>query len=113
MGMTYDQFFNDDCTLVKYYREAQRIKKEQKNQEFWLQGLYFYEALGDMSPVLRAFSKKGVKPLPYPSEAYPVTKAEIEARKLREEQLATERVKAKLSVWAAKTNAHFANQNLK
>lgn len=109
MGMTLDEYFNQDCSLVKYYREAQQIKKEQRNQELWLQGLYIYEALGDMSPVLRAFSKKGTKPLPYPSEPYPVTEAEVMARKNREEELRAERMKAKLCAWAAKTNAHFAN----
>ena len=108
MGMTLDEYFNQDWTLVKYYREAQQIRKEQRNQELWLQGLYMYEALGDMSPVLRAFAKKGTKPLPYPSEPYPITLAEVEARKEREEQLKAERIKARLSVWAAKTNAHFA-----
>ena len=108
MGMTLDEYINQDCTLVKYYREAQQIRKEQRNQELWLQGLYMYEALGDMSPVLRAFAKKGTKPLPYPSEPYPITLAEVEARKEREEQLKAERIKARLSVWAAKTNAHFA-----
>lgn len=109
MGMTLDEYFNQDCSLVKYYREAQQIKKEQRNQELWLQGLYIYEALGDMSPVLRAFSKKGTKPLPYPSEPYPVTEAEVTARKNREEELRAEKMKAKLCAWAAKTNAHFAN----
>lgn len=113
MGMTLDEFFNQDCTLVKYYRETQQIKKEQRNQELWLQGLYIYEALGDMSPVLRAFSKKGTKPLPYPSEPYPITKAEAMVRKEREEQLQAEKVKAKLYAWAAKTNAHFANSTNK
>lgn len=109
MGMTPDEYFNQDCTLVKYYREAQQIRKEQRNQELWLQGLYMYEALGDMSPVLRAFAKKGTKPLPYPSQPYPITEAEVAARQEREEQLKAERIKTKLSMWAAKTNAHFAN----
>lgn len=36
MGMTLDEYFNQDCTLVKYYREAQQIRKEQRNQELWL-----------------------------------------------------------------------------
>lgn len=107
MGMTPDEYFNQDCTLVKYYREARQIRKEQRNQELWLQGLYIYEALGDMSPILRAFSKKGTKPLPYPFEPYPITESEVIARKEREEQLKAERVKTKLCAWAAKANAHF------
>ena len=43
--MTYDQYWNDDCQLVKFYRKAHKLKNEQKNQELWLQGMYIYEAL--------------------------------------------------------------------
>jgi len=107
MGMTTDEYFNQDCTLVKCYREAQRIKREERNQELWLQGMYIYEAIGDMSPVLRAFSKKGTKPLPYPTEPYPITKAEVEARQQREEERQAEKIKAKFSAWAINFNAHL------
>lgn len=107
IGMTPDEYFNQDCTLVKYYREAQKLKREERNQELWLQGMYIYEAIGDMSPVLRAFSKKGTKPLPYPTEPYPITKAEVEARKQREEERQAERIKAKFSAWAINFNAHL------
>lgn len=70
IGMTYDQFWNDDCELVKFYREAYRIKQKMRNQEAWLQGAYFYEALLDASPILRAFAKNGTKPEPYRKEPF-------------------------------------------
>ena len=51
--MTYDQFWNQDVELVKAYREADKIKRDLKNQDMWMQGAYYYEALLDAAPVLR------------------------------------------------------------
>ena len=70
IGMTYEQFWEQDCELVKFYREAARIKQERRNQDLWLQGMYVYEAILDASPVLNAMAKKGTKPKPYRSEPY-------------------------------------------
>ena len=61
IGMTPDQYWDGDPALVKYYRKADELKWERKNQELWLQGMYFYEAICDASPVLHAFAKKGTK----------------------------------------------------
>ena len=63
--MTYEQFWEQDCELVKYYRKAAQIRQDLRNQDAWLQGAYFYEALIDAAPVLRAFAKKGTKPTPF------------------------------------------------
>ena len=69
--MTYDQFWNQNVELAKFYREADKIKQERRNYELWLQGAYTYEALLDASPVLRfSFSKKPIKPEPYPDRPY-------------------------------------------
>ena len=48
------------------------MRQEQHNQMMWLQGMYVYEAIGDMAPILQAFAKKGTKPTPYPTEPYPL-----------------------------------------
>lgn len=71
IGMTYDQFWNQDVALVKAYREADRIKKDLRNQELWLQGAYIYEAILDASPILRfSMAKQAPKPIPYPDHPY-------------------------------------------
>ena len=85
MGMTYDQYWNDDCTLVKYYRQADRIKSERKNQDAWLQGMYFYDALIRVSPILRAFVRKGTKPEPYVEEAYPLSPKAVQTKNEKKE----------------------------
>ena len=96
IGMTYEQFWNDDCLLVKYYRKADKLRLERKNTELWLQGRYFYEALCDVSPILHAFAKKGTKVRPYISEPFPVTKEEAEKQKQGEERKRMEKMKAKM-----------------
>ena len=84
IGMTYEQFWNDDPMLVSYYRKAAELKIERKNQELWLQGMYIYEALCDVSPILHSMAKKGTKARPYPEQPYSITKSQ--RRREREEQ---------------------------
>lgn len=89
IGMTYDQYWNDDCDLVKYYRQAEEIRNERKNQELWLQGLYVYEAICDVSPVIHAFAKKGTKPIPYVPKPYPLNaKQRIQEEEEKERKIA-------------------------
>lgn len=96
IGMSYDQFWNEDCLLTKYYREAYELKKKLKNEELWLQGMYFYEALCDVSPVLHAFAKKGTKPIKYPSEPYPLNEKDFIDHKEAENRRRIELMKQKL-----------------
>ena len=83
IGMTYDQYWNDNPLLVKSYRKAAELRKEQRNEELWLQGMYIYEALCDVSPVLNANAKKGTKPHPYSEKPYAITESQ---RKYEEEE---------------------------
>ena len=83
IGMTPDQYWDGDCTLCKYYREAEELKNEKRNQELWLQGMYIYEAICDVAPVLHAFAKKGTKPTPYSDKPYALT---YKQRKREEEE---------------------------
>lgn len=84
IGMTEEQYFDGDSTLAKYYREADELRKERMNQELWLQGMYFYDAMSRLSPILKAFAKAGTKPMPYIEEPYPIndkSKKESEEKK--------------------------------
>ena len=108
IGMTYDQYWNEDCTLVKYYRKAYELKLKQSNHELWRQGLYIYEALCDVSPLLHAFAKAGTTAREYTSEPYPITASDLEEKKKREEELRFRQMEAKMNTWAAKVNAQMA-----
>jgi hypothetical protein len=96
--MTYDEYWYGDVWRVVAYREAERRRKERKNWELHLQGMYFYEALCDVSPILHAFAKSGTKPHPYRTEPYKLygseTEEETEDQKNKKEE--ADRIKAKL-----------------
>lgn len=82
--MSETQYWDSDCLLARYYREADQLKQERINQNAWLQGMYIYDAVSRLSPILHAFAKKGTKAKPYPSEPYPInerTKKEADNHK--------------------------------
>lgn len=43
--MTHNQYWYGDPWLVVTYRQAHNMKVEMRNQELWLQGAYFFNAL--------------------------------------------------------------------
>lgn len=106
IGMPYELYWKGDCALVKSYRKAAELSNQKKNHELWLQGLYFYEALCDVAPILRPLSK-ATKPNPYPTEPYCLTDEEVEERKRRDERLKYEEIKTKTALWAERFNAQF------
>lgn len=101
IGMTYDEFYNQDVCMVKAYRRAAELRDKRHNHEAWLQGMYFYEALCDASPLFRFSMKKGsIKPEPYVNEPYPITAAEVREREAREARKKEERLKAEFALFA-------------
>lgn len=104
MGMTYDQFWNDDPCLCRYYRKAHEIKRKMRNEELWLQGMYIYEVLCDVNPIFQAFPQKGAKPTPYSTEPYALTDEEQEERKERDNRLKYESMKNKMENYKNKFN---------
>lgn len=109
--MTYDQYWNGDPMLCKYYRKAHEIKQEEKNTELWLQGMYIYEALCDVSPVLHAFAKKGTKPESYSDKPYALTNKAREKAKEDKEKAAYDKRKLYMETIMAKHNSKFKNQS--
>ena len=86
IGMTEEQYWDKDCMLAKYYREADELRKERMNQELWLQGMYFYDAMSRLSPILKAFAKAGTKPMPYVEDPYPITKKSAKENEEKKEK---------------------------
>lgn len=116
IGMTYEQFWYGDVTMTKDYLKAYKIKAKRENEieqwNIWKQGMYIYEALCDVSPVLHAFSKNGTKPLPYSEVPYGMEKykQEIEENKEpTEQEKENERLRAIVffSNWAKATQKQF------
>lgn len=80
LGMSAEEYWDGDPWWAKSYRDAEKLKAEKMNRELWLQGMYFYDALCKVSPILHAFAKGGTKPNPYPEEPYALTRKEDKAR---------------------------------
>lgn len=93
IGMTWEQYWYGDVWMVEFFREAERLRQERINVEAWVNGMYVYDAIGRMSPVLHSLSKKGTKPIPYPSKPYEISnrKKTKEEKNMEEEN---ERLKA-------------------
>jgi len=107
IGMTERQYWDRDCMLAKYYREAEKLRQEHRNYEMWLQGMYIYDGIQRLTPVLRAFPKKGTKPEPYVKEPYPITREEQARAQERAEQAEMRQIKASLEAWAIANNKKF------
>ena len=107
IGMTPEQYWEGDCTLVKYYREADEIRKDRRNQELWLQGMYIYEALCDVAPVLRAFVAKGAKPTPYSSKPYPLNNKQVQQNEEEKQRALAEKGKKFMEARMASINKKF------
>ena len=76
-GMTYEQYWFGDPWIVRAYAQAHLLKCRKKNEELWLQGIYFANAL--QTVIGNAFSKNAhLKYLEKPLEIYPKTEAEKE-----------------------------------
>ena len=113
IGMSFDEFWNDDVSKVKAYRKAYELQEKRRNQELWLQGMYFYEALCNASPLFRFSMKKGViKPEPYLKEPYPITTAEVREREEREARLKQEKMKAAFAAFAEQIRKKMSKETL-
>ena len=107
IGMTEEQYWDRDCCLAKYYREAEELRKERVNQEAWLQGMYVYDAISRISPILRAFAKKGTKAQPYVDEPYPINKKTIDTAKLKKEKAKSAKGLQYMQAYMAQNNKRF------
>jgi len=76
MGMTYDEYWNGDAELPRFYREAHRLRRIQENHNAWLHGLYVYHAMSSVSPLFRDLVKDHTaeKYLEQPFDLYPEPK---------------------------------------
>jgi hypothetical protein len=107
IGMTHEQYWDGDCTLTKYYRKADELRSERRNQELWLQGMYIYEAICDVSPILHAFAKKGTKPHPYTSKPYAISEKQIRQEREERERKVAEKGKRFMEALMQSNNKRF------
>ena len=99
IGMSYDEFWNQDVALVRAYRKADELKRRRQNEALWMQGLYFRDAL--LSTVGNMFAGKGATPIEYPKEPYPVTEEQKAEKEREKHRRMEERMKADFAALAA------------
>lgn len=111
-GMSYEDYWYGDAYLVSFYRDAYKLKVRYDDVFMWKQGMYIYEALCDVSPVLHAFSKKGTKPLQYRSRPMSDEVSDTKTEKEKEQDIKNEQLKARIFFenWARATAKHFENK---
>lgn len=101
-GMTYDQFWDGDVCAHKAYREAEKLREKRANQQAYIQGAYFYEALCCSSSLFR-----GMKPSraqEYRKEPYEIFPDERQRRLEREEKARYEKIKDRVAAFAKTFN---------
>lgn len=91
--MTHDQYWYGDPWLVVTYKKAHTMKVEQRNQELWLQGAYFFNAISTaFNNFGQSLSKKNRKPqgkyLEKPIRITPLTEDEKTLKAKQERQKA-------------------------
>ena len=103
IGMTYDEYWYGDPSLVVAYRKAEDIRTHRKNWEMWMNGKYTYDAIMRLIPSLNMWKPK--EPLEYMKEPYPLTKKEYEEMVKKEEKKRQDEMREKLKAFALAQNA--------
>lgn len=111
-GMSYDEYWYGEPYRAKFYREAYELQVKKKDEEFWIQGMYIYDALCCVSPILHAFSKSGTKPLPYPNKPYMTEINKVETEEEKQQKIENERLIAEVHFknWAEAVAKQFKNK---
>lgn len=91
--MTPDEYWHGSPELTKAYREAYKIRKEERNWELWMQGLYFYHALN--VALSNAFDKNSkAEYMSEPIKIFPPTEEEIQEQQEKEAEELARRLNA-------------------
>lgn len=97
--MTADEYWHGSPELTWAYVKAYKIRKEEKNWELWLQGLYFCHALN--VALSNAFDKNAnLEYMSNPIKIFPPTQEELE-EKSRQEAI---ELKRRLDAFAERFN---------
>jgi len=84
IGVSYDEFWYGDYSKLKYFRELHNLEIERKNQELWMQGLYFYEAI--CCALENAFAKSGTPRKKYPEKPHRITPLSEDEKKIEQKK---------------------------
>lgn len=111
-GMSYNDYWFGPAFMTMFYRDANKLRIRQQDENNWMIGMYVYEAIVDCSPILHPFSKKGTKPLPYAEKPYLYDKLREKTREEKEREKENERLKAIIHFnnWFDAMQKQFSNK---
>ena len=109
IGMSYEDYWDGDCEMVKYYRRKDELDISRMNFELWLQGAYIYEALLYVSPTYDSFSKHRT-PQPYREQPIPLTEKEADRQQEERERKIMETNRAAMEEAMIKVNKRFKSK---
>lgn len=92
--MSYDEYWNGPAWLARVYRENYILRKRDEEWARWRQGIYIFNALLAVAPVIRPFTKDA-KPGKYLDEPLPITKKEAREREEARERAGYEKALAR------------------
>ena len=113
--MTYEQYWEGDSWLVKYYRRAYELRREEINWQAWLHGMYIYEAIADISPILHPFARKGTRAKKYADKPYEFKKPERKKKakdKDSEAKAKSDKIKGMMMAAMNRNNAEQAKKRI-
>jgi hypothetical protein len=77
MGLSWDDYWHGDYAKLPYYRKAHALRRNERNEELWMLGIYFLRAIGAILPKSE---------LSYPSEPFALTQEEVEDQEKRQKE---------------------------
>ncbi len=94
--MSPEDYWHENYRVA--YAKADKLRKEERNREMWLQGLYIYHAVS--CAINNAFSKKKISYMDEPLRIFPLTEEEKKA----EEEKKRKRIEERLTSFAKSFN---------
>ena len=101
-GMTYEQFWDGDVSAHKAFRECYKLRAKKRNEEMWVQGMYFYEALCNASSLFRGM--KPSRPQQFRDKPYDLFEDDRKRREEEEQKAKYERMREKVAAFAKAYN---------
>lgn len=89
LGVPEKEFWDGDYTRLKYYVRQRNFAIERRNEEMWIQGMYFYEALSVV--MAKSFGKKGsANGIKYPEKPHRLTPLSPEEQEAENKRIVEE-----------------------
>lgn len=111
IGMTWEQYWEGEVDMIRYFRKADRLRRDRRNEELWLQGFYIHEAMLATPIVVRGYAKKDTPLEKYPAKPHPITLKQLREEEEQQAKAEQQRFREKMRAFADKFNKKRREQN--